>query len=439
MDCLMTIWDAGGSVPPELAIVRELVDRGHRVVVLGGPPLRPAIEAAGASFRSWRRVPHRDDAAEPDPFSDTGLSGPKVVQLLLDRVVAGPSWEYATEVGAALDELGSQLLVSSMLMLGGMAAAEARSVPFAAVLPNCYLMPCPGMPPFGFDWPPASSTLGRLRIAAMNRLATRLWDRGLPALNATRAKLDLPPLAHVFAQHDAAARVLVLSSRAFDFPAELPPNVRYVGVQLDDPCWVAPADMPAGVEPLVLVGMSSTFMDQTAVLRRVVAALDMLPVRGLVTTGPEIDPAAVAGTTRVRVVRSAPHAAVLPHASVVVNHGGHGTVVKAIAAGVPQLVLPLGRDQPNNAARVVATGTGLTLKASAQPAAIAAALTRLLGEPRFRVQAAATGAILRAEAGAGAAVDELEAIISASSEESVGRLWPDASGSTPFPAVFPAR
>ena len=34
-----------------------------------------------------------------------------------------------------------------MHMLGGMAAAETRGTPFAAVLPNCYLMPCPGMPP----------------------------------------------------------------------------------------------------------------------------------------------------------------------------------------------------------------------------------------------------------------------------------------------------
>lgn len=57
---------------------------------------------------------------------------------------------------------------------------------------------------------------------------------------------------------------------------------------------------------------SSTFMNQTDLLRRVVAALDSLPVRGLVTTGPEIDPATIASTRRVQVVRSAPHATVLP-------------------------------------------------------------------------------------------------------------------------------
>ena len=105
-----------------------------------------------------------------------------------------------------------------MLMLGGMAAAETRGTPFAAVLPNCYLMPCPGMPPFGTGRLPAHGPLGRIRITARNRLATHLWDRGLPTFNAARAELGLPALAHLSDQHHAAARVLVLTSRAFDFP-----------------------------------------------------------------------------------------------------------------------------------------------------------------------------------------------------------------------------
>jgi MGT family glycosyltransferase len=411
MDYLVTIWDAGGSVPPELAVVRKLVARGHRVVVLAGPPLQGAVEANGATFRSWQRVPHRHDATEPDPFSDSSLPGPpKVVQLLLDRVIAGPARDYAAEVGAALDEHRSDALISSMLMLGGMAAAEARGVPFVAMLPNCYLLPCPGMPPFGTGWFPARGRTGRLRDAAINRLATRLWDRGVPTFNTARAELGLAPLAHVFDQHDTAARVLVLTSRAFDFPAELPPNVRYVGPQLDDPDWTEPAELPPGDEPLVLVGMSSTFMDQADLLRRVVAALDQLPVRGLVTTGPEIEPSAVPGAARIRVVRSAPHAAVLPHAAAVVSHGGHGTVTKALAAGVPQLALPLGRDQPNNAARVVAAGAGLRLKSTAKPRAIAAAMRRLLDEQSFRTRAAQLAAVLRADTATSAAIDELEGV-----------------------------
>ena len=409
MNYLVTIWDAGGSVPPELALVRRLVAAGHQVVALAGPPLQPAVEAAGATFRSWQRVPHRRHPSEPEPFDDSDLSGPpQIVQMMLDRLITGPARDYAAEVGAALDEFRSDALVSSMLMLGGMAAAETRGTPFAAVLPNCYLMPCPGMPPFGTGWLPARGPLGRFRITALNRLATHLWDRGLPTFNAARAELGLPALAHLFDQHHAAARVLVLTSRAFDFPAALPPNVRYVGPQLDDPYWAEPVDLPPGDEPLVLVGMSSTFMNQTDLLRRVVAALDRLPVRGLVTTGPEIDPATIIGTARVHVVRSAPHSAVLPETAAVINHGGHGIVIKALAAGLPQLTIPLGRDQPNNAARVHATGVGLRLKKNATPAAISAAVRRLLDEPGYRIRAEQLGATLRADAASHTAVTELE-------------------------------
>jgi hypothetical protein len=152
-------------------------------------------------------------------------------------------------------------------------------------------------------------------------------------------------VTHVFDQHDTAARVLVLTSRAFDFPAELPPNVRYVGPQLDDPDWTEPAELPPGDEPLVLVGMSSTFMDQADLLRRVVAALDQLPVRGLVTTGPEIEPSAVPGAARIRGVRSMP------------RYCGTPPPWSAMAA--------------------------LRLKSTATPGPIAAAMRRLLDEPGY--------------------------------------------------------
>src|SRR5262249_17590959 len=63
-------------------------------------------------------------------------------------------------------------------------------------------------------------------------------------------------------------------------------------------------------------------------------------------------------------VASAPHGAVLPLARAVVAHGGHGTVMKALAHGLPLLCIPLGRDQPDNAVRVLESGAGLRLPPS---------------------------------------------------------------------------
>jgi UDP:flavonoid glycosyltransferase YjiC (YdhE family) len=99
---------------------------------------------------------------------------------------------------------------------------------------------------------------------------------------------------------------------------------------------------------------------------------------------------------------------VLPETAAVINHGGHGIVIKALAAGLPQLTIPLGRDQPNNAARVHAAGVGLRLKKNATPAAISAAVRRLLDEPGYRLRAEQLGATLRADATSHTAVTELE-------------------------------
>lgn len=119
--------------------------------------------------------------------------------------------------------------------------------------------------------------------------------------------------------------------------------------------------------------MSSGFQDQLGCLRRIIAAMGTLPVRAVVTTGPALDPAALDPPGNVTVLAAAPHRQVLDHAALVVTHGGHGAVMKALAAGVPMVVLHHGRDQADNAARVTARGAGLAVKRTATPAAVARA------------------------------------------------------------------
>ena len=73
--------------------------------------------------------------------------------------------------------------------------------------------------------------------AAIGQGGGAMWNGHLAPLNAARAELGLAPLSGVWEQLDHAERVLVLSSPAFDFPAQLPDNVRYVGPRFDDPAW----------------------------------------------------------------------------------------------------------------------------------------------------------------------------------------------------------
>jgi MGT family glycosyltransferase len=176
-----------------------------------------------------------------------------------------------------------------------------------------------------------------------------------------------------------------MTSPTFDFQSPyIPANVRFVGPQLDDPEWAAGDDWrPEGDDPLVLVATSSVFQDQADLLRRVADALGRLPVRGLVTTGRGVDPADVPAPANVRVVRSAPHSVVLAETAVAVTHVGHGSALKALAAGVPLVCMPMGRDQKDNAVRVLRLGAGVRVDKKAPPDRIAAAVRQVLDEPAY--------------------------------------------------------
>jgi MGT family glycosyltransferase len=203
------------------------------------------------------------------------------------------------------------------------------------------------------------------------------------------------------------------TSPSYDFAAgAVPGNVRYVGPQLDD---ADDADggsrgqpwAGADERPLVLVSLSSTLMGQEG-LQRAADALGQLPVHALVTTGPAVDPAVIRAPRNVSVRRWARHADVLPYCSAAVTHGGHGTVLKALAAGVPLVIAPPGRDQPDNAARVIHAGAGLRVRKTADAATLQRATVRVLDDHRYRDAARRVAGILAAERDDDLAADELE-------------------------------
>jgi MGT family glycosyltransferase len=410
---LFAEWDGGGGLPAELAVARRLVAAGHTVTVLGEPVMEAEVRAAGVEdFRSWVEAPHRVSRRPEDDFiRDWEFRNP-VAELdnMYARLMVTPAPLYAKETLAVIDDVHPDVVVSSFPLFGAQLAAEARGVPLALLAPGIAGTIAERMPPPGMF--PAKGPLGRLRDRALDTVIDRLLNRGLAGLNAARRDFGLSPLRRLRDQYGRADRILVLTSAAFDFPGRLPANARYVGAQLDDPAWAQPWEPPTDDDrPFVLVAMSTTFMDHVEHLQRVVTALGRLDVRGLVTTGPAIDPDQIRAPDGVQVVRSAPHSAVLPHADVLVTHGGHGTLMKALVAGVPVVCTPVGRDQPENAARVVYHGAGVRVtKKKASPATIAAAVQRVLGDPSYRQAAARLGERIRADAEAGLVLTELEAL-----------------------------
>ena len=343
----------------------------------------------------------------PDKVAD------QISDAVLDAILAqDPRSRVAAETCAELRRRPADVVVNSLLILGAQLGAEAEGVPCAVLSANVLAFPGWGVPPMGPGVAPAKGRAGRARDALLGRMTHRLWNSGLASLNRTRVENGLAPVRRSLDAVTTSDLLLILTSAAFEFPSFAPPaNVRIAGPRLDDPAWVRPWTPPPGNEPLVLVGLSSTFQDQAGALGRIATALGELPVRGLITTGPALAGTRIAAPANVTVVESAPHGQVLEHAAACVTHAGHGTVIKALAAGVPVLALPMGRDQDDNAARLVATGAGERLRPTASASRIATALRGVLEKPRYRAAAGRVAATITRETAEDRAVAEIESLV----------------------------
>jgi len=414
MRILVVAWDNGGGVEVTEAVVGKCVRAGHDVRVLGTEGLRKRIESTGATFIRYRHAPDNDRSRpETDIVKDWETSNPlEAFARIRDRVTFGPAALFCRDVTEELERGPADLVLVDVLIAPAACAAEAAGVPRALFMHALYGIPRAGSTPMGAGFEPQTGTLGRVRDRAVTRLAAGLLKSGLAPLNAARAGLGLAPYASPVELFDGVDRIVVCTSPSYDFnAATASDNTVYVGPQADDG-EPGPWDDPrpeGSTRPLVLVGLSSTFMSQVDLLQAAADALGRLDVHGLITTGPSVDPASVHPPANVTVVPWARHADVVRHCAAVVTHGGHGTVMKALEAGVPLVVVPLGRDQPDNAARVVHVGAGIRVKGKPDADKLEAALRSVLDDPSYRAAAGRVAARLTEERDDGLVVRELEA------------------------------
>jgi UDP:flavonoid glycosyltransferase YjiC (YdhE family) len=360
MRLLFVTWDGGGNVPPALGIARELQQRGHDVRVMGHPVQRAAVEAAGLAFRPYQRarafrgVDKHSLPAYVATFGDRGM-GHDVVEELRSQE--------------------ADVVVVDCMMFGPLEALQSIGQRYVLLehLFDEY---------FTRKWLRGPIGLG----LAMRRFkAQRLLDGAQLRLVASLAELD-----------PASQR------------AASPANLHYTGPIVSG----APAALTSDA---VLVSLSTfNFPGLTSALQRIVEALGTLDVKGIVTTGPVVDPSELRAPGNVTVHRYLPHTEVLPEVSLVIGHGGHATTMAALAHDVPLLVLPMHPllDQPMVGRAVANASAGSMLSKRAKPATIAEAAGRLLSDGSHRRAAAELGAAIRAADGAKTAASHLEAVLS---------------------------
>ena len=293
----------------------------------------------------------------------------------------GAQWDSAALAETVVDELdrldrrGEQpdLVVVDYMLPGALCATEAAHRPTAALVHTLYgaLL--------------QDGTPTPMKIAAT-----------LPEVNALRTGLGLEPIDRLGELLGRTERVLVVVPEVIDTPAPGAEPVTYVGPVFEpagsDDRW----EPPTGDGPLIVVSLGTTDMDEIPVLSRVLAALAHERARVVATVGEHADPDDIATPANAGLTRFIQHAAVLPHADLVISHGGIGTALAAMAHGVPVLFLPLGRDQPINAAAIAATGAAKVLASTASAGQIARAVEEILGEPSYAEAARRVGEMIPA-------------------------------------------
>ena len=359
---LLVMWDGGGNVPPAVALGTRLAATGHDVAAYGPPSLTGRFAADGLTFTA------RD---VPDPWDMIAM---------------------AVDVAEHCARVEPDLVVVDYMLPGALCAAEASRGATAALVHTLY-----GALLDGGDHP------SPMAMAA-----------SCDTVNQARAAIGLAPVDSMGTLLDRAERVVVTSPAELDAPVDgLPGNVRYVGPVFEPAASDAGWTPPPGDDPLVVVSLGTTPMDEVPVLQAILDGLAGAPVRVLVMCGghlAEDDLSLPPNATRTGYVR---HGAVLPHADLVIDHAGLGTVLATLAHGLPQLCVPLGRDQPANGAAVSRTGAGVVRVPSTASDELGAAALDALADRSMRERAEELGRAIGGPGAGDRAVAELDALLTA--------------------------
>ena len=397
---------ARGHLFPTVPILLELQRRGPDVVVRTIGAAVPTLRELGL------KADPVDPAIEAVVMDDYGARGSQASIKRAVRVFADRARIEVPEVQALIAEERPDLLLVDTNSWGAGAVAEASGLPWASVLPFPTPLPSDDVPPFGPGLRPGGGQLGRLRNRLLRPLVVGVLERTLlPPLNEGARRWA--GVGDISDAHDLYTRpplTLYLTSTAFEYPrTDWPATFCFVGPLAWDPPAATPA-WSASDRPVALVTTSSEFQDDGALVEAALAGLAGEDL-DVVATMPAGVSAGLTVPDNARVEEYVPHSLVLPGAAVAITHGGMGATQKVLAAGVPVVVVPWGRDQSEVGRRAEATGAGVLLpRRRLTPDNLRDAVRRAR---TLKPAAEALAARMAAEGGAPLAVDRLEALSAA--------------------------
>jgi len=359
---LVTFVGGSGHLLPLLPVARALAYRGHDVALSCQHAMLDVAEGAG--FQAF------DSGGATLAYP--GARGPlrPVDRAREERAIRdGFAGHTATERAGRLVDVATrwkpQVVVHDEVDLGAIVAAESLGFPHVGVI----VLAAGGL---------LRPDLVAERLDVLRTAHQLPPDPGLAALHRHLTLVPVPP------SFRAPTDPLPSTARHVR-PAVLEP----MGTSLGAPGAAAVLDWIGRRhgQPTVYLTLGTIFSQESGdLLSRVLAGLVELDVNVIVTVGREIDPTELAHQpTNVRVEQYLPQEVLLPHCDVVVCHGGSGSVLGALAFGVPLVLLPMGADQPLNGDRCEALGVARVLDPiTTTRSLITATVREILTTPSYR-------------------------------------------------------
>jgi UDP:flavonoid glycosyltransferase YjiC (YdhE family) len=382
-----------GHVFPAISLGKALAGRGHEVVVETWEERRGAVEGAGLGFAAaeeYRMFP------PPEPDSADGQHAAEAARALLPL----------------LEGMRPHVAVSDILTLAPALAAEKAGVPLATLVPHIYPVVEPGQPFFAIGLRTPRTALGRAGWRAGQRALDVGLEHGRRDLNLQRQRLGLPLVAH-FHGGISPNLALVATYPQLEYPRRWPAGVEITGpmsFEVPHP----EIELPPGELPLILVAPSTAHDSDNHLVRSALAAFAEEPVRVVATTNRVVPQHPIEVPPNAVLVDWLSYSQLMPAASLVISHGGHGTVARALGAGTPVLISPITGDMSETAMRVNWAGCGLSLPwRLCRPGPLLWAARRVLGEPRFTARAGEIAAWGRENDGAERGAELVEMLAAA--------------------------
>ena len=410
MNIILVALGSHGDVHPFVGIGAALRERGHHVKVIAFGYFQQLIEDVGLEYVSCGTAEEYKTFAS-NPLAWKRYRGSRAIMELCTRLLE-PIYRLIAENFVP----GQTVMAASSLPLGARVAEDHLHIPAATVHLQPSIFRSVITPPFiqGLfmpDWLPRWAKRAQFNLVDMLVIDPVLAG----PLNAFRESLGLAPVRKVLGEYiHSPNRVIGLFPEWFAPPqSDWPSQVRLAGFPMFDESGLAelPRDLveflDAGEPPIAFTPGSAMWQGHRFFEESTQACI-RLGKRGiLLSRHAEHIPKHL--PPMVKHVSFAPFSELLPRCAALVHHGGVGTTSQALAAAIPQLVVPHAHDQPDNAKRLLRLGVARKLEVwQYKRRRIATTLSKLLASAAVRQNAKQVATRFATNSGIDRACDLIE-------------------------------